>query len=110
VIEYNSSLDPGRRLVQPNEPQRSWNGTDYFGASLGALESLGGRKGYRLVYTELSGSNAFFVREDLAASFPARTDVEVRGVPNYFQTGYRHPPSGDGGRYLDLDTGEVQST
>jgi hypothetical protein len=110
VIEYNSSLDPGRRLVQPNEPHRSWNGTDYFGASLGALESLGGRKGYRLVYTELSGSNAFFVREDLAALFPARADVEVRAVPNYFQTGYRHPPAGDGPRFLDLDTGELQST
>ena len=78
--------------MQPDEPGRSWDGTDYYGASLGALQALAERKGYRLVHTELSGVNAFFVRADLAAeAFPDPADVAVRGTPNYYQRGYRHP-------------------
>jgi hypothetical protein len=106
VIEYNSALDPRRALVQPNEPGRTWDGTDYFGASLGALRRLGDAKGYRLVHTELSGVNAFFVRDDLAAAaFPTPDEVTQRGMPNYFQSGVRHPRAQYGGRYLDLESG-----
>ena len=105
VIEYNSALDPRRRLVQPKE-SGAWDGTEYFGASLGAMRSLGERKGYRLVHTELAGSNAFFVREDLAEGrFQEPDQVPLRGVPNYFQSGYRHPPDERDRRYLDLDSG-----
>jgi hypothetical protein len=109
VIEYNSSLDPRRRLVQPDEPGYVWDGTDYQGASLGALRALGERKGYRLVHTELSGVNAFFVRADLAAddAFPTGDEVAMRGAPNYYQRGMRHPAAKPGGRYLDLDTGRL---
>jgi glycosyltransferase involved in cell wall biosynthesis len=110
VIEYNSALDPRRRLVQPDEPGHSWSGTEYYGASLGALQALGDRKGYRLVHTELSGVNAFFVRADLAGdSFPATDQVAMRGSPNYFQRGQRHPPPPPGARYLDLDSGRLVS-
>jgi len=38
----------------------------YYGASLAALEHLGRRKGYVLVGCNTSGTNAFFVRDDLA--------------------------------------------
>jgi hypothetical protein len=104
VVEYNSALDPRRRLVQPYELSAGWQGTDYFGASLGALQALADSKGYRLVHAELSGVNAFFVRADLAAdAFPDPADVALRGVPNYFQTGYSHPPDTSGGPYIDLD-------
>jgi glycosyltransferase involved in cell wall biosynthesis len=110
VIEYNSGLDPRRRLVQANEPDGTWDGTEFFGASLGALRSLGERKGYRLVHTELSGANAFFVREDLARDgFPPVDEVAITSAPNYFQSGYRHPAARTDGRYLDLDTGELTS-
>jgi len=108
VIEYNSALDPCRRLVQPADLEGGWDGTSYYGASLGALRALGGRKGYRLVHTELSGVNAFFVREDLAdGHFAAADDVSVRGAPNYFQRGQGHPPDLARRRYLDLDSGEL---
>jgi hypothetical protein len=107
VIEYNSVLDPARRLVQPREPG-GWDGTDYYGASLGAIRALGESKGYRLVHTELSGVNAFLVREELAEGrFPPVDEVPARGVPNYFQSGYRHPRDPHHRRYLDLDTGEL---
>ncbi len=108
VIEYNSSLDPRRSLVQPKDPTACWDGTDYFGASIGALQAMARRKDYRLVHTDLSGVNAFFVRSDLAGeAFLPAGDVAIRGVPNYFQTGYHHPPAAPGRRYLDLDTGEL---
>ena len=45
VIEYNSALDPRRRLVQPDEPGHGWSGTDYYGASLGALAVPGRGEG-----------------------------------------------------------------
>jgi hypothetical protein len=108
VIEYNSALHPVRRLVQPNDPGRHWAGTQHFGASVGALRALADRKGYRLVHTELAGVNAFFVREDLiAGAFPKPADVAVRGAPNYFLCGYRHPPAPPGSEYLDLDNGTL---
>ncbi|MGZ4303484.1 MAG: glycosyltransferase family 4 protein [Solirubrobacteraceae bacterium] len=107
VVEYNSALDPRRRLVQPNEPSREWDGSEFFGASLGALQLLGDKKGYQLVHTELSGVNAFFVRSDLVGeAFPESEHVARRGTPNYFQAGYRHPSARAGWRYLDLDTGQ----
>jgi hypothetical protein len=108
VIEYNSALDPRRRLVQPADLKDGWDGTEYFGASLGAMRALGERKRYRLVHTELSGVNAFFVRDDLAEGrFPAADDVALRGAPNYFQYGQRHAPDLDGRSYIDLDSGEM---
>ena len=110
VVEYNSALDPSRRLVQPVDHEGGWDYTDYFGASLGAMRTLGERKGYRLAHTELSGVNAFFVREDLAeACLPDAEDIPLRGTPNYFQRGISHPPDPAGRRYLDLDSGELVS-
>ena len=58
VIEYNGALDMTRRLVQPRHSP-AWNGTAFFGASIGALEMLGTHKGYRLIHTELTGNNAY---------------------------------------------------
>jgi hypothetical protein len=105
VIEYNSALDPHRKLVQPTDLQGGWDGTEYYGASLGALQALGERKGYRLVHTDLCGVNAFFVRDDLAQGrFPSADAVPVRGIPNYFQRGGRHLPDNDHRAYLDLDS------
>ena len=110
VIEYNSALDPRRRLVQPAEHTKAWDGSNYYGASLGALRMLGERKGYRLVHTDLCAVNAFFVREDLAGGrFPACEDAPVRSLPNYFQTGRGHSPDLAERRYLDLDTNNLVS-
>jgi glycosyltransferase involved in cell wall biosynthesis len=108
IVEYNSALDPRRRLVQPDDSSWEWDGTEYYGASVGALQLLGERKGYRLVHTDLSGVNAFFVRSDLTGdAFPDPEAVALRGVPNYYQSGYRHPTAKTGSRYLDLDSGEL---
>jgi hypothetical protein len=96
VIEYNAHLGPDVELVQPAVPLREWDGSDYFGASLAALRRLAAVKGYRLVHTDLSGVNAFFVRADLAEPFGPEEGVPVR-APNYFLAGRGHPPhEGDG--------------
>ncbi len=49
-------------------PSHQWDGTNYFGASLASLASLGKQKGCVLVATNSTGVNAFFVREDLVAN------------------------------------------
>jgi hypothetical protein len=89
VIEYNADFDPRRSFVQDYDPERMWDGTVHYGASLGALEWLAETKGYRLVHTELSGNNAFFVPVEFAAEFPG--EVPRRG-PNFWLTGDSHPP------------------
>lgn len=65
VVEYNSTMPPSDEWVVAYDPARSWNRTNYFGASLKSLELLGRRLGYALVGCGLAGTNAFFVREDL---------------------------------------------
>lgn len=65
VIEYNAKFPPPVALVQEYRPDYVWTGTDYFGASLEALARLGRQKGYQLVGCNITGVNAFFVRNDL---------------------------------------------
>jgi len=86
VIEYNATLRPPLSLVVPYEPMQTWNGSNYFGASLGALVKLGEEKGYRLVGCSFSGANAFFVQDELAGDHflsPA-TAEEHYEPPRYF--------------------------
>ncbi len=108
VVEYNSALPVERALTQPRGAQQRWDGTSYFGSSLGALERLAAEKGYALVHTELAGVNAFFVRADLARErFPEAGEVPRRTAPNYFLRGVGHPPDPARRPYLDLDTGTM---
>ncbi len=79
VIEVNASFGPERSCSVPwiaGDPQhdryrhhlRGW----HHGASLTAMEALGRSKGYRLVAVDSTGTNAFFLREDLVLpEFPA---------------------------------------
>jgi hypothetical protein len=62
AIEYNSSFPADVNWVAEYEPQRLWNNSMYFGASLKAFEQLGAALGYTLIGCDLSGVNAFFVR------------------------------------------------
>jgi len=65
VIEYNANWPPHIRKTVAHDPAMFWDGSNYSGASLGALEALGRSKGYSLVGCSLAGANAFFVRDDL---------------------------------------------
>lgn len=61
VIEYNARLGPRDDIVVPYDKEWSWDQTDYFGASLAALNRLAESKGYGLVACDHRGVNAFFV-------------------------------------------------
>ena len=102
VCEYNGLIDPAARLVQPYDPDRGWDGTDYYGASLGAVADLGEAKGYRLVHTDLTGTNAFFVRADLAGPFSDCEPVRRRRATVAF-TDFRHTPDHLGRSYVVPD-------
>jgi hypothetical protein len=90
IIEYNGALPLNDILVQPlsTEP---WDGTEYYGASLGALTALGSDLGYTLVYTDLTGTNAFFVRSDFTAAFADVLPAPKRTI-NHELLGLSHPP------------------
>lgn len=103
VIEYNSSLGGERALVQPRRRSDGWDRTEYFGASITALRELGREKSYRLVHTELTGVNAFFVRDDLPGPWPDDDVVPLRGV-NLFLAGARHDADTKGRSYVDPRT------
>ena len=65
VIEYNARFHPPVLFSVDYNPNHAWQGDAYMGASLSFLEEVCGKKGYKLVGCDLSGTNAFFVREDL---------------------------------------------
>ena len=92
VIEYNAALGRDRRLVQ-HPDHGKWDGTAAFGASIAALTALGGSRGYALVHTDLTGTNAFFVRDDFAALFPEARAPRIRGT-NFFLSSEGHRPGG----------------
>ncbi len=100
VIEYNAHVPWPVALTQPLSEGGPWQGTDYFGASLGALEHLAARLGYVLVHTDLAGVNAFFVRSELADVLPTGDQVPRRS-PNFFLTGTGHPPDETGRPMVD---------
>jgi hypothetical protein len=84
VIEYNGKFPPPIDLVIPYDPAHRWDGTDYGGSSLQAIANLAARRGYRLVGTNITGANAFFVRGDLAAGHFADEDVAALFNPARF--------------------------
>jgi predicted O-methyltransferase YrrM len=96
AVEYNAFFGLARAVTVPYDaafdrhnlpPLLSRN---YFGASLPAFVRLGRRKGYRLVTTDASGLNAFFLRHDVAAHIP---ECPVDQLP------YRET---DAGKYDDV--------
>lgn len=79
IMEYNALFGPTRAVTLPDGPPPANRPKGYFGASLAAIDKLARSKGYRLVFCEESGVNAFFVRTDLATDIPGlRPDQAYR--------------------------------
>lgn len=81
-IEYNAGLGPSLSLTVPYDPafeRYSHHASGFFhGASLAALESLGKRKGYCLIGCDSTGTNAFFLRDDvMVPELPALPSTEA---------------------------------
>jgi hypothetical protein len=79
IVEYNSVFGPDRTITVPYDPRfvrtEKHHSNLYFGASLAAFHHLACARGYSLVGSNSTGSNAFFVRNDQMANcpFPALT-------------------------------------
>jgi hypothetical protein len=89
LIEYNGGLPLREVLVQPFSGA-PWDGSNYFGCSLGALKELAARKNYLFVHSELTGTNAFFVAGEYADRFADILNPPERSA-NYELLGITHP-------------------
>mgnify|MGYP006288558741 CR=1 FL=1 len=85
-IEYNAKWPSNIVKVPVYDPNYRWNGSDYMGSSLKAMTQLAEKKGYELVGTNITGSNAFYVRKDLVSNlFPDdRTPEYLYNPPRYW--------------------------
>jgi hypothetical protein len=105
VIEYNAGLRPPMSLTVPYRPNHAGSGTNFFGASLEALVRLGRAKGYRVVGCNISGSNAFFVREDLCADHfiePATAEEHYEPPRHFFSFLLAGPQAPQPGPYVTV--------
>jgi hypothetical protein len=96
-IEYNSKFPPPVEWIMPRDQGQFWPGSDWFGASLAAYEKLGEAKGYALVGCNLTGVNAFFVRQELASgkfAEPFTAENHYHPPRYYLAPGFYsgHPP------------------
>lgn len=82
LIEYNGRFGPTESKTVPYEPNRHWDGTDYYGASVRALYLLGRQKGYNLLAS--TRTNLLFVRQDLVAKCitPDLVRLPAHGKPH----------------------------
>lgn len=94
VMEYNAKIPPSCEWVMPYCEQHMWDGGDKHGASLLALEKLAQEKGYTLVGTNISGINAFFVRNDCVEQHFCKRNVrDMYNPPRYYKKFYSGHPS-----------------
>jgi hypothetical protein len=94
VVEYNASFPPDLAWIHPYTEGGVWDYTQKFGASLKAFEILGRKNGYSLVGCDITGINAFFVRDDLAGThFQIPHSAENHYEPSryYLLHRYAHP-------------------
>lgn len=95
-IEYNAALPPSSDIVVAYEPGHGWDGTNWFGASLKALERIGRGKDMALVGCDFAGINAYFVDQDEAAgrfSEPFTAEAKHRPPRYHLVAKAGHPPS-----------------
>ncbi len=76
IIEWNCSISPYRSLTVPYDPDRTWDETSFYGASILALGKLGESKGQILVASDRRATNLFFVRQEYAHLFKDAGNIE----------------------------------
>ena len=98
IAEYNAKFLPPIKFVIDYNDDHNWEFDDYFGASLSALVELFERYGYFLACCNVTGSNAFFIKNSHRAQFRdiPPTVESIYSSPKYFLSGFDvsgHPPS-----------------
>lgn len=96
IVEYNSKFPPPIKWKISYDENHVWAFDDYFGASLAEFDDLMRRSGYTLICCNFSGSNAFFVKNELMRHFPdVPEDIAVifHGPQYYPLQSYGHKTS-----------------
>jgi hypothetical protein len=98
IVEYNGRFMPPIRFRIDYDDNHRWTGDDYFGASLGSFFDLFRQHHYFLACCNITGANAFFVRNEYKSSFEdIPTELALLyAAPKYFLSGLDvsgHPPS-----------------
>jgi hypothetical protein len=103
-IEYNASLPPNVALQANYVSELSWDShfTNWFGASLKALETIGHDKGMSLVGCESAGVNAFFVDSTQADKFHGPFTAEAHYEPPRYGLvpNWGHAASGEARKWV----------
>jgi hypothetical protein len=88
IVEYNAKFPPPSVIHITYDPSHRWNRDDYHGASLSAcVQQLSPT--YRLVSCNLAGTNAFFVRSDLAETFGSYSAEQLYQPTRFHLTALR---------------------
>lgn len=69
IVEYNGTFDAHGEWVMPYNQAHTWDGSAYFSASLASFQHLFYRHGYFLAACNVTGANAFFVKNDFRSEF-----------------------------------------
>lgn len=96
IVEYNGKFPPSIEFKIEYNDTHTWNGSDYYGASLATFNKLFESHGYSLVCCNTSGANAFFVHHSFRDKFnDVPNDIsELYCEPFYFLKKHKmHPTS-----------------
>jgi hypothetical protein len=85
VVEYNGTFDAYTEWVMPYDVKHAWDKSAYFSASLASYQGLLEKHGYFLVACNVTGANAFFVKNEFKAKF---TDVPMDWHSIYMNANY----------------------
>jgi hypothetical protein len=89
IVEYNARFMPPIKFKIDYDDHHQWAGDDYFGASLACFAELFRQHDYFLACCNITGSNAFFIRNEYKPLFrdvPAEIE-RLYASPKYFLTG-----------------------
>lgn len=97
IVEYNSKFPPPVEFRIAYDPQHTWKGDDYYGASLTSFNRLLSKFSYRLICCNShTGSNAFFIDSrysELFSDVPADVNQIYVGPRYHLHANYGHPKS-----------------
>ena len=103
VIEYNARLGKKKSIVTPYKKDfnriKEHHSSIYFGASLMAIYKLAREKNYSLVGTNINGSNAFCVHNDILKN----SNIKSLSPEQCFHKNSFNELRGEKGNILDRD-------
>ena len=96
-VEYNSKIRQNIKLKINEIKNFKWEYDDYFGSSLLSINSIMDKKGYKLVATNITGSNAFYVKKELSVLTKTNNQniKDLYSPPNFelFNFNVTHAPT-----------------